>query len=208
MNRSIIVVGICLLLGACAGPTVTRTQALPQSADAPYGDVLVISVFLSYDLRREFEREIVKQLRASGVEAIASTSKMDVKTPVTRDNVLALVEELGSDAVLISQLLDFDTQSKLKNRRPEATYNFRPTYYVNVWSVELAEYSEPQGLELKHELSIATQVFSVRDKEPVWAMETHSKLKRDMDGQFKGTSFPAEAKAIVSALKRDNVVVK
>jgi len=208
VNKRILIVGICLLLGACAGPTTTRTQPLAETADAPYGNVLVVSVFLSYELRREFEREIVKQLKESGIEAVASTSKLDGSVPINKDTVLALVDELGADAVLVSQLIDLNTQGKMRDRSPEATYNFRPTYYVNVWSVELAEYVEPQGLELEFALAIATQVFSVRDKEPVWAMETHSKLKRDMEGQFRGTSFPAEARAIVSALKRDKVIMK
>ena len=208
MNKSILLVGAALLISACAGPQVTRTQPLAESADAPYDDVLVVSLFKSFDMRRIFEREIVKQLEARGISAVASTSLIDVKTPLNRDTVLEAVGKADSDAVLVTQLLDVETSSKFRDRRPESTYNIRPTYYYNVWNVELTEYSEPQGLEAKHELLMATQVFSVSTKEPVWTIETRSKLKRDVNLQFSGTSIADEAKAITGAMARDGLLAR
>ena len=197
-----------LFLSACAGPQVTRTQPLEDAADAPYGDVLVVSLFKSFDMRRYFEKEIVKQLEERGIEAVASTSMIDVMTPLNRDTVLAAVVEANSDAVLVTQLIDSETSARYRDRRPESTYNIRPTYYFNVWSVEYTEYVEPPGLETKHELTMATQVFSTSTKEPVWTIETHSKLKRNIDGQFSGTSIADEAKAIVSTMARDGLLAR
>jgi hypothetical protein len=77
-----------------------------------------------------------------------------------------------------------------------------------VWNVELAEYSEPRGLEAVHELLMATQVFSVSTKEPVWTIETRSKLKRNIDRQFSGTSIVDEAKAIASAMAKDGLLAR
>lgn len=208
MKKTILLVSAALSLAACAGPQVTRTQPLEQSADAPYGNVLVVSLFESFDMRRFVEREIVKQLEARGIEAAASTSLIDVKTSLNRESVLAAVSEAGSDAVLVTQLLDGESSFKARDRRPEATYNVRPTYYYNVWNVELKEYSEPKGLEAEHELTMATQVFSVRTKEPVWTIETTSKLKRNIDQQFSGTSIADEAKAIVGAMSRDGLLAR
>ena len=208
MNRFLLVAAAALLLAACAGPTVTRTQPLTETADAPYGDVLVVSLFNSFDMRRFLEDEIVRQLRDRGVEAIAATSLIDVKTPLNRESVLKAVDEVDSDAVLVTQLLDAATTARFRDRRPESTYNFRPTYYVNVWSVEYTEYVEPQGLEAQHELTMATQVFSVSTKEPVWTIETQSRLKRSVDRQFSGTSIMDEAKAIVGAMARDGLLAR
>ena len=112
------------------------------------------------------------------------------------------------DAVLVTQLLGGESSFKARDRRPESTYNIRPTYYYNVCNVELAEYSEPKGLEAEHGLTMATQVFSVSTKEPVWTIETRSKLKRNIDQQFSGTSVAAEAKAIVGAMSRDGLLAR
>ena len=208
MNKSLLVAATALLLAACAGPSVTRTQPLAETADAPYGDVLVVSLFNSFDLRRFLEGEIVKQLKDRGVDAVAATSLINVKTPLNRESILQAVGEANSDAVLVTQLLDSQTTARFRDRRPESTYNFRPTYYYNVWSVEYTEYAEPQGLEAQHELTMATQVFSVATKQPVWTIETRSSLKRNIDRQFSGTSIMDEAKAIVSAMARDGLLAR
>ena len=208
MNKSFFVAATALLLAACAGPSVTRTQPLAETADAPYGDVLVVSLFNSFDLRRFLEDEIVRQLKDRGIDAVAATSLIDVKTPLNRESVLRAVGEAESDAVLVTQLLDSSTTARFRDRRPESTYNFRPTYYFNVWSVEYTEYVEPQGLEAQHELTMATQVFSVSTKEPVWTIETQSSLRRNIDRQFSGTSIMDEAKAIVRAMARDGLLAR
>lgn len=208
MNKSILLIAVALLLSACAGPQITRTQPLDESADAPYGDVLVVSLFKSFDMRRYLEREIVRQLEERGIEAVPSTSLIDVKTPLNRESVLNAVSTTGSDAVLVTQLVDIDTATRLRDRRPESTYNVRPTWYYNVWDVELTEYTEPKGLEAKHNLTIVTQVFSVATKEPVWAIETSSRLKRDVNGQFSGTSIADEAKAVVNTMSRDGLLAR
>lgn len=208
MKKTTLLVVVALFVAACAGPQVTRTQPLDKTADAPYGDILVVSLFKSFDSRRYLEREIVKQLEARGVEAVASTSLIDVKTPLTRDSILAAVTEAGSDAVLVTQLLDGQSSFKARDRSPESTYNVRPTYYYNVWNVELTEYAEPKGLEAVHEVTMATQVFSVSTKEPVWTIETNSKLKRNIDQQYSGTSIADEAKAIANAMSRDGLLAR
>lgn len=208
MKKSILCAGVVVFLAACAGPKVMRTQPLEESADAPYGNVLVVSLFKSFDMRRFFEKEIVRQLEDAGIGAVASTSMIDVKTPLNRDTVLEAVGKTNADAVLVTQLLDSATTARYRDRRPQSTYNIRPTYYYNVWSVEYTEYSEPMGLETRHALTMATQVFSTRTKEPVWTIETQSKLKRNIDGQFSGTSIANESKAIVNAMARDGLLAR
>ena len=206
MNKSLLIAGMALLLAACAGPTVTRIQTLDESADAPYGDILVVSLFQSFDTRRFFEEEIVKQLQDRGVNAVASTSLIPVTTPLSRESILEAVDEANADAVLVTQLLNSSTTARFRNMRPESTYNFRPTYYFNVWSVEYTEYSEPKGLEAQHDLTMATEVFSASTKEPVWTIETKSRLRRDVNQQFSGTSVADEAKAIANAMSRDGLL--
>lgn len=206
MKKIALLVCVSLLLGACAGPKVTRVQPLSESADAPYGNVLVVTLFKSFDMRRYFEQEIVKQLKARGINAVASTSMMNTKTAINLDTFVAMVDKVNSDAVLLTQLVDLSTTSKVKDRSPEASYNLRPTYYVNVWSVELTEYVEPPGLEFKHSLTMATQLFSVRNEEPVWAIETNSKIAEDINGQTRGSTIADEAKAIINAMSRDGLL--
>ncbi|GAG79368.1 unnamed protein product, partial [marine sediment metagenome] len=140
--------------------------------------------------------------------AVASTSLMDTRTPVTRETFLAMVESLNSDAVLVTQLVDAQSQTKMKDRRPEITYNFSPTYYYNVWSVEQAEYIEPQNLEFTHNIALATQLFSVRDLKPVWAIESKTKIVVANERRGDVSVITDEARAIVSHLVRDGLLAR
>jgi uncharacterized lipoprotein YmbA len=51
-----LVIGLAIALSACAsGPQITTVQELQQSADAPYDNILVVSLFESFDTRRYLE---------------------------------------------------------------------------------------------------------------------------------------------------------
>ena len=194
-------------MAACAaGPRITTVQPVSDSADTPYDNVLVISLFKSFDMRRYLEKEIVSQLEARGVRAVASTSMMDTRTPVTRQTFLAMVDALDADAVLVTQLVSLDSAAKMKDMNPESTYNIRPTYYYNVWSVDLQEYVEPQTLNLKSTLVLATQLLSVANKESVWGIEVESRFARDFDQGPDYSIIVDEAKAIAGRLASDGLI--
>ena len=197
---------MALALSACAGTQVTKVQKLSSSADAPYSNILVIALFESYDARVYLEKEIVSQLSEKGVTAVASTSKMTPRVPATRETFLAMVEDLGSDAVLVTRLVDYEAEVKIKDMRPQSTYNIRPTYYYNVWDVELKEYVQPQYMEFKNSIVLATQLYSASTREPVWAIESTSKIVDTFDRPGGMTVIREEAKAISSHLSRDGAL--
>jgi hypothetical protein len=206
VTKTITLIGALLFLCSCASTQVTRIQPLSESADTPYGNVLVVSLFESFDIRRYLEKDIVKQLEELGVKAVASTSLMDTRTPVTRETFLAMVESLRSDSVLVTQLVDLETEGKLKDARPQSTYNVSPTYYFNVWNVELTEYVAPQQLQLKHSLVLATQLYSVAAKKPVWGIESKTKITMNYDERGDTSIITKEAKTITSYLSRDGLL--
>ena len=195
-----------MVLNGCATPQVTQIQKFTGAADAPYDNVLVISLFKSYDARIYLEKEIVKQLKAKGVDAVASTSLMDSRTPATRETFVAMVDSLNSDAVLVTQLVNLEAEAKMKDARPEATYNIRPTYYYNVWSVDLKEYVAPQRMQLKYVSVLATQLYSVAKEEAVWAIESKTNFTMDYDESGEVSANADEAKAITSYLSRDGLL--
>ena len=206
MIRNLLFIATFTLTAACAGPQITRVQPLSETADVPYGNVLVISLFKSFDMRRYLEGELVRELNEQGVTAVASTSMMDTKTPVTRQTFLDMVEARGSDAVLVTTLANLDTSAKTKDASPEATRIFRPTYYYNVWSVELTEFVGPQDIEFTYSVVLSTQLYSVSKQEPVWSIESKTKLARDHQNRGDTTFITNEAKAIVNYLSRDGLL--
>jgi len=197
-----------VVVSGCAGPQITTIQSVVDTADAPYGNVLVVSLFSSFARRRALETEIASQLTERGIKAVASTTMMDTRTPLNRETIVAMVKKLGSDAVLVTQLASLDTETKLKSGSPQATYNVRSTYYYNVWSVELTEYTEPPNLELKHSIVLATQLYSAKTQQPVWAIESSSKMTQNFDRRSGDTAVINEAKAVAGALARAGLLAE
>ena len=196
-----------VLVTACSSSTqVVKVQDLADTADAPYHKVLVVALFDKFEPRRYLEDEIVKQLSGRGVQAVASTSMMDTTTPVVRKTFVDMVGKVGADAVLVTHMLNLESTSKEVNMRPKATRNFWPTDYWNVFTTELTEYVEPPGVEFQHSLALATEMYSVGTKKPVWAIQTHSKIEQDFDHLRDYSIYVNEAAVIVSRMDRDGVV--
>lgn len=208
-QRAVCVFAISVAVAACStGPQVTTTQKFAESTNAPYENLLVIFLADKFDSRRYLETEVVKKLAENGTQAVASTSMMDSRTPKTRQTFLAMVEKTGADAVLVTQIANLQSKATVVDMNPEATYNFRPTYYYNVWSVDLQEYKEPQAVDFEHSLALATQLYSVSSKDVVWAIESHSNIKQAFDQGPDYSIYIDEAKAIASSLRKDGLINK
>ncbi len=208
-QKALLLLGLAAALGACStGPQITRTHDLDESADAPYQKVLVVVLLSAFDSRRYLEDAIVIQLSERGTDAVASTSMMHSKTPVTRQTFLKMVEDIEADVVTVTQLVSLRSEGQMVDMNPQATYNFRPTHYYNVWSVELTEYVEPPGVEFEHLLVLATQIYSVSTQEPVWAIESRSQIVQNLEAQKGFTVIHDEAKTITSHLSRDGLLAQ
>jgi hypothetical protein len=201
--------GIATALAACSmGTQVTTTQEVSESVDAPFKKILVIALFDGFDPRAYLEKEVVLKLAEFGTDAVASTTMMNSRTPVTRATFLAMVDKINADAVLVTQLSSLETKATVKDMRPEATVNFRPTYYYNVFSVETTEYVEPQSVEFEYDLVLATELFSVREREGVWAIQASSRFVMDHDQTSDYSVYVDEAKAIATQMRRDGLIVR
>ncbi|HEX7061239.1 MAG TPA: hypothetical protein VF200_04665 [Woeseiaceae bacterium] len=199
--------GLSVVLAGCAaGPEVIRLSDAPPGG-GPYGKILVVSLFESFDMRRYLETELVSQLSEQGIEAVASTSMMDSKTPVNRRTFVDMVDKTGADSVLLTQPVDLETTAKKTTpASPQASYNFRPTYYYNVFSVELTEYAEPPGIRLEHDVTLLVELIGVDTREPVWAIQTRSRVvwKADMERDY--SAYIDEAKTITREMAKDGVI--
>ena len=207
--RTILLSFSAILQSACApGPQVTVSPPLSDDADAPYDKILVVALFDSFDSRRYLEEEIVKRLQALGVDAVRSTSMMDTRTPVVAQTFIDMVKEVGADAVTLTQLTGARAESKEEDAgRPQASYNYWPTYYYNVFEVQVTEYVEPPRITVDWSLVLATQVFSVKTREPVWAIDASSQFTEIEEDGLDYNIYVNEAEAIVRHMQRDGLIV-
>lgn len=196
-------------MGACtSGPQVSVTEGFSDAPDAPYRNILVITLFSSFDARRYLEEEIVKQLAEQGTKATRSTSMMNTKTPVTTETFIKMVDDIDADAVLVTQLTSHDVQHSERDASPQTTVNYWPTYYFNVYAVQVTEYVEPPRLEMEHDLVLRSEIISVQSKKPVWAIDSRSEFVEVQEDGLDYAIFVNEAKAIVRQLSRDKLIAR
>ncbi|MGI9342345.1 MAG: hypothetical protein ACR2QV_05815 [Gammaproteobacteria bacterium] len=195
-----------LLMTACAGPQVTRVQALPADSGAPFENILVVTLFADFGARKTLEKRIVSLLAERGTKAVASTSMMDTKTPMTREVYIAMLDKIGADSMLVTQLVSVDTELKAVDANPQTTVEVRPTYYFNVWNVNVTEYVEPQFLYDTGTASLATQMLSVAKRDAVWGIESTIEIKREVGVPRDYGAHDVESGLIVNYLVRDGLI--
>lgn len=205
------IAGLCLVVlmaSACAGPQVKRVQELTDDAGAPYNNLLVVALFSEYGARKALEKRIVSLLAERGTKSVASTSMMDTKTPMTTEVYIAMVDRIGADAVLVTQLIDIDSRLKAEDASPETTVEVRPTYYFNVWNVNVTEYVEPQFVFEEGTVNLATQMLAVKTEGPVWAIESKLDYKKEIGVPRAYMAYDEESEAIVKYLARDGLIAR
>jgi len=204
-----VLVSLAMVLSACSTmPSVKKIQKLPDTADAPYKNILVVALLSSYTSRKGLEKQVVSQLAERGTKSVASTSMMEPTTPMTKETYVAMIDEIGADAMLVSQPIDLQTGISIQDANPQATYNIRPTYYFNVWDVNLTEYIEPPFVGIEGTYVLASQVYSVSTREAVWAIESTADFHQDISVPRPYGIYLDEARSIVKHLSRDGVIAK
>ena len=205
---AVLCLGIFLVTAAGAAPKVKRVQKLDKDSGAPFHNILVATLFSEYGARRTMEKRIVSLLEERGTKSVASTSMMDSNTPMTTSTYVEMIDRIDADAVLVMQLVDVNSDIKAKDANPETTVNVRPTYYFNVWNVNVTEYVEPQFAFKEGTVMIATQMYSVEKKDAVWGIESKLKYKHDISVPRPYDAYDDESKSIVKFLARDGLIAK
>jgi hypothetical protein len=196
------------LVSCASSPRAVRVLPVTASADVPYKKILVIGLGKSFDTRRYFEKELVDRLGEMGTEAVASTSMMNTKTPVTRETFVQMVDEIGADAVLVSRLVTVESNAKMIDANPLFKRSIHSTYYYNLYEVTMSEYEEPETIRFKHTVKLATQLISVASKGPVWAIESEAKAAQDITHDRIYSIFVDNAESIAKAMRQDGLIAR
>jgi len=135
--------------------------------------IFVIGVAENPTMRRVFEDEFAKQLKAHGTNAVSSYSLIPSKELIDRDTVESKMKIVGADAVIVTSLLD------RKNRR---IYDSNSLGYTRGWYRtysqyhEAVQYRESRGDYYEYEVvTLETNLYEIRNGKIIWSglSETH-----------------------------------
>jgi len=140
--------GIILCAG-CAASSSPATQADPGLEDVSYSNFLVIGVAGDYNNRAYFERSVVSGIRAKGSSARAFHVVTPGNKPLTREAVKDAIESGGFDAVLVSRVLDTDTDLDVKKSVTGTKVTRKDGGVLDLFRYNYEDLDEPMSLELK-----------------------------------------------------------
>jgi hypothetical protein len=163
---------IAVLLTACSTTQIKSVWKDPSYLGYPQ-KVMVIAVAKEPIYRRIFEDEFVLQLKARGVDAIASYTTLPDRSQDDQEAIAKMVEQLGADTVLISRLV---SKRSVRVYYP-ATVSHRP-YYYSKWPDYYRQGYETintPGYTTKYEYALMeTNLYDARNDNLIWAATTET----------------------------------
>ena len=190
-------------LAGCAMPDrVVKRYEDSDFAGGPFTKVLVVGAHEDGDVRRRFENGVVRSLNAAGTDAISSLTVMRSSQDISRESLLTATSTLGSDAVLITRLVDVESRAEIQQGRTSVTAQQRDDLpLADFFRYDYAEYQDPLTITTIRTVVLATDLYNVADENRVWSVESTSFEKETVDAVIDGAS-----RAISSALERDGLI--
>ena len=158
------------LLTGCAAPTSTGADV--GSSDAAFGNFLVVGVAGNYDSRAQFERMVVSGLRAEGASAQPYHVVVGGNTPLTREAVLAAIDEHGFDAVVVTRVLDAESDLTVRSTVTGTKVTRKEGGFANLFRYDYEQIDDPLSLTIGMKLTFVTELYSSASQSMVWSTET------------------------------------
>jgi hypothetical protein len=191
-----------LLFFSCSTTKITETWKDDGYKGAPFSDLFVIGVAKKETTRRSFENMFVEKLQAAGVQAVASSSVMESNQKIEKEAILAAIEKLDIDAVLITRLVslkekEIRSPSTSEQGRPD---DYQGRYYTD-YSTAYGSSHQPTEYTTSVRVGLETKLYDVETEKLIWAATSKS-----ANPKSKIKLFDAVIEALVRDLKKNKLL--
>ena len=191
-----------LLFSSCTTTKLTNTWKDDTYHGAPFSDLFVIGVAKKENTRRSFENKFVEKLKAAGVQAVASSSVMESDQKIEKAAILAAIEKLDIDAVLITRLVSFKEKEV---RSPSTSEHGRPDdyqgrYYTD-YNTAYGFSHEPAQYTTSVRVGLETKLYDAGTEKLIW-----SATSKTANPKSKIKLFDSVLEALVRDLKRNRLL--
>jgi hypothetical protein len=196
---NIAIISFCLL-ASCAG-----TKLVAEWKDDAYqgypAKIFVIGLSKEYGPRTLVEDEFVRQLKARGNNAIASYTVLPGREKPEKEAVLAKVQELGADVIIVVKFLKKDmggTHTPLRRYAvPQGFDTSWDSYYGVSTDVGVRDVSYDYDV-----ITMETTLFQTATRKPIWSALSQTTYQQS--GPIK--QIKPYTTAIVKNLARNKMV--
>lgn len=180
---------------------VTPTTAAKSATKPTFENFLVVGIAGDYENRSQFERALVSQLRKKGAAASTYHSVVGGNKAVTREDVIAAIEEHGFDAVLAIRRLDGDVEMNVTKSRTETDATTIGGGFVNLFRSDYTDYTTQGSIDLGAKSTIAVELYSAETQEIVYQFDHETKRETNI-----GLLIDRTAETIAKQLDRQKLL--
>ena len=202
--------GAAALVAGCAATPVTTVQASwvsPELSKTPLTKMLIITVAYDEFVQIAFQDQMAAQLKAHGVNAVASKRYFTRYTDAERARFKKSIDDSDAEFVLLVRVTRTDTTT-LENRGTIIGANGVP--YSDAYGIygAYARYAYPGAQYVPgadgstKAVSAEASIFAAKGEKLVWSARTRTTDAHSTSGE---EFAPQYVDAVLGALKKDKV---
>jgi hypothetical protein len=164
---------LVLLLAGCAGSgtsinNVSRADVIPN---APYSNVLVLTVAKSRSNARQFQNELSAAIAGESTKATPIHVEND-SPELSEDDVQAIVNKLGADAVIVTSVKQADIGTAVEQQSVDVKKTRKSDSLVDFFRYDYEEVVTQPIVRLNYDVSLTTDVYDTASGARVYSIES------------------------------------
>ena len=172
-------IALNLLVAGCAGVETESRYLVP--GEPAFRSFLVVAQSSDYNLRSEFERMVVSELRARGASATAYHVAAGGDVPITRDSIRDAVQARDIQAVVLTRAIGGASDAHLAGGGTETVTRRRDDGLIDLFRYDYEDLRQPSSLDLEVSTTIVTEIYSIETETLVWSSKTSTPAVESMD---------------------------
>ena len=202
--------GAAALVAGCSTTPVTTLEAswvAPQLPQGPIKKLLIITVASEEFVQIAFQDQMAAQLKARGVNAVASRRYFTRYTTAERERFKKSIDESGADFVLLARVTNSNTTVQ-EDRGRMIGSNGVPYADATAISGAYARYFNPTSYVQGGDYSMKTvtaeaSIFALDGEKLIWSARTRTTNAQAATGEEAATQY---VPVILEAMKKDKLL--
>ncbi len=191
-----------LIVAGCTGggttiTSVSRADAIPN---APYGNVLVLTVAKSRSNARQFQNELSAAIATAATNATPIHVEND-SADLSEADVRAIVQKLGADAVVVTSVKQADIGTAVEESRVEVKQSRKSDTLVDFFRYDYKDVETQAIVRLNYNVTLTTDVYDTATGDKVYTIESTT-----VDAETSFDVILQESAAIAKQLRKGRLI--
>ena len=199
---ALLMIILASLMISCASTKATATWR-DDAYEGPPRKVIVMLVTGKPTVKRLFENEFGKQLKARGIDAVPSYKKLPLDKKIEKDVIVTALNEVNADAIFITSLID---KKSYETYYPGSVYVAAPGFMGHGWDDYYGAsfgYYSPGYVYREELLYVETQLYIMKNELLVWSIMTKTFVSDAVESKIRSV-----VNVITRNLEKNEIVPK